>query len=919
MNDPNNKGFVFKAGESLPPVPVPPTPINQPTNPVPVPSTSTMPTLPTPEVAAVPPVMSGQVQTPISNTPVTNGVAPSIPSQYSTASVAIPTPYAGSLPPPTPVVLPSSAPVSNAATLSAQPISTTVAVPTMSTSPSTGQGPIVFKASSATKKEDPAEKPPVEKETKQDDSEVRISRSRKTAPPPKGQVSKSKMGKKSKKGIAIGVLFAVVFLAFAGLFVYGYSYFYGPERRAVASEGQVYLADSQATFMLYFTHPALKSGDTIQVSTSFEVDINEEFRGFLSLPLVNITNAGGTVTFKNGSLLMTSARKDNIMMDGAVFDGTKLYVEAPEASLNLMSSVDQSDINVAQLNGTAHNNGFVANVVGIKQNITINITNQTQSQLDGQRVEFLTDMFAISGGNVMSLDFAPGETVSVELSTVAVAGGHGTIKAIGYDTSGAIVVSGESADISIAGEGYYAGDLNTHTALSGSEYQGVLEDNVTYGYDNGLSFIASVETNGYGNEISQSDVNALTGSNNAFLQIPTLMVGANTTTRKIIALNYSDALDMPASNYHIAAESWYLLQNAVDQITSQGGVAVIPHPFGYNNESLYVQQIENKTTGEIIDVIMSGIEESMNQIKNTSGVTAFDLLDNTTRSDYSEFNIARNIWDNINSRGATKMFVTGSSNELTSDLVGCRFIKGYMPTLSEYGVTQLVQSGNFFASNGPELRFSLGGAIMGEEVFIPAEGELLTLKVSTYDTVPLTSIKVLRFPITGAIEELFPETVVELDLSGQGLYSYTLEQELLALPDCYYRVEVTSETAQMYNDIGMAFSNPIWVSESSEGSILPNNASIKSLEYNVSGALMPTAIFFGSSFNTEIMENAAGVKYIDESGKFTPSAIEIDAYGADVSVSYHPSGSDVLADYVTVRVAAADGTAHVEKMYIVNG
>ncbi len=913
MSDSNNNGFVFKAGSSLPPIPVPPTSTNPATPPVASQPVSSPTALPTAMPAVATPA------TPTATTPISTTVAPSIPSQYSTpATISIPSPYEGSLPPKTPTVSTLS---STSQITSSLPKAMPVSVPTMATNSTGSTGPIVFKATGAgaatpattAKQPEPAK---TEKEDEKPEKDVRVSRSRRTAPPPKGNTVKKP--KKAKKGVVIGALVGVLVLAVAGIFVYGYSYFYGPERSVVASEGSVYPVDSSATFLLYFTHPSLGAGDTIQINSSFEIDINEHFRGFFSLPLVNIENHGGTVTFKNGTLLMTSARKDDIAMDGAAFDGTKLYIEAPEASITLNSPIDENDVNVAKLNGIPHNNGFTAPVVGIKQDIFIDITNTTQNQLDNQRVEFLTDMFAIAGGNVQTLDFAPGETVTVELSTVAVAGGHGKIKAIGYDSSGTRTVYGESVDISIIGDGYYAGDLNTHTTLSGSEYQGVLEDNVKYGYNAGLSFIASVETNGYGNEIPQTDVNAITGSNNAFLQIPTLMVGANTTTRKIIALNYPDTLDLPPSNYHASPESWYLLQHAVDLIVDGGGIPIIPHPFGYNNANLYVQEDKNKDTGEIVTNVISGIEESMNQIKSVKDVVAFDLLDNTTRSHFSEFAIAKNIWDNINSRGNSKMFVTGSSNELTSDLVGARYIKGYMPILTEQGVADLVESGNFFASNGPELRFTLGGATMGEDIYIPTEGDLLTLKVSTYDTVPLTGIKVLRFPITGTISELFPETVVELDLTGQGIYSYTLEEEILAMPECYYRVEVTSETAKMYDDIGMAFSNPIWVNQSAEGIYIPNNASVKSYEYEVSASMLPAVVFFGSSFDTSIMENSAGVRYINESGKFTPSALKVDAYDANVSINYHPSGSDVLADYVTIRIPADDGTSHVEKMYIVN-
>src|SRR5690606_23776116 len=70
-------------------------------------------------------------------------------------------------------------------------------------------------------------------------------------------------------------------------------------------------------------------------------------------------------------------------------------------------------------------------------------------------------------------------------------------------------------------------------------------------------------------------------------------------------------------------------------------------------------------------------------------------------------------WDEINIRGDGKYYGIANTDGHTKNKVGDTYIKGVQPELSETNVLELLKTGQFYGTNGPELRFEADGVHMG--------------------------------------------------------------------------------------------------------------------------------------------------------------------------------------------------------------
>ncbi|MDO4566004.1 MAG: hypothetical protein Q4B42_01615 [Oscillospiraceae bacterium] len=291
--------------------------------------------------------------------------------------------------------------------------------------------------------------------------------------------NKKKSGKALKWVLIGGGGLLVAALALAALYLFGIVNLF-PSRPIT------YSASDSSTFLTYLSHPSLKAGDTIALSEPVTVDIDETYGGFVSLPLVNLEN----VEFQNGTLLLLGgANQDSASLDGVSFTNVEVYIDATHTDLSWSGYTDDTYINCRTLNGSPHLTDVSFPIVGARMSIPVTLVN-TGPALTNAEVTFSSPSYIFTEGETYLVDSIPANSsVSVEVPVIAVEGGRTRIYA--HDSSGA--VSGDSGFINIVGTGYYSGDLHTHSTASVYKRYSTIEENVEYGYKNGMSFIVSVE------------------------------------------------------------------------------------------------------------------------------------------------------------------------------------------------------------------------------------------------------------------------------------------------------------------------------------------------------------------------------------------------------------------------------------------
>jgi len=681
-----------------------------------------------------------------------------------------------------------------------------------------------------------------------------------------------------------------------------------------------YTVADREQFLFYLTHPAIKSGDTIRLSSPVEIDVDSTYGGFVSLPLIQF--AGERLTFTGGTVLFSGDSDTDF--SNVTFNATTVYIEAPQADITAQG-LDDSHVSAKTLNGSAHVQSLDLLFPGSRMNVLVVFTNLTGRALTNVQVHLTSASFIFVDGDSYILDELPANgTVAAEIPVVATEGGRLRITAWAVE-GGEVVVTGGSDYVSVFGPGWYAGDIHTHTSVSRSERYGSLANNITNAYDLGLSYIVSVENELAAEKLAQSDVDKLTGEPGAFEQYTGYELGP--TNRHLLIYDY----DKQAAEYGYPSTNWDQLdsntgirwnfQMAVEEVVNNGGIAVLPHFFDY--EDINVS----------IDMAKSLRYESAFEILTLQHIYSpiFDEMDSETRC-------AFNIWNARNVMGE-KIFATFASDNMSSSEVGTRYIKGYMPMLSEQNLYANLRTGNYYCSTGPELRFDISGVQQGSAEMVTWGGSLTeenrtdplsrddatgtaTAHVYASADSPLVSVKIYRYYIVATNLEKYGGIVYEEDLTGQNVYSYSKDIELtlgewtMAEGEYtgqqyeywrdrmnkgeFYRIEVSSEDSltAYEGDYGVALSNPIWT-EMDSTSKENNYADITSIE-NVLGA--------------EVKRAPNGTLYMKAEGVI-PTLLHVGG-GLEASIVYHRLGSETMADYVLIDVYT--GRRHTTtKIYLV--
>lgn len=630
-----------------------------------------------------------------------------------------------------------------------------------------------------------------------------------------------------------------------------------------------YSVSSQEYLVRYLQHPALKPGDTLELEGNFEIDVDADFGGFAMLPLLNF-GGSGSVAFKGGTVVMSGA-ESGIDMSRASFSGTELYIDAPKVSLTL-GSADDTNINVASLNGAVHTRDLQMPFAGTRMSIPVTFTNESGETLSNVQVSLTSGGFIFYSDTVTIDSLAAGGSVTVDVDVVAVEGGRQEIRGYAVDSAGNQTVSGTSGYVNILGAGYYAGDLHTHTEASRSQRFGTLTENVTYGYEHGMSYIVSVENNEEAEKLSQTEVDSLVGSTGAFLQL----VGGETGEELLHLLILNSEL-RPRDDYgtEIMDHGIWIYQDAINEVVRDGGLAILPHFFSYG-----------------------ALDSMIPLLKSSRNATAMELFTLDMRTYYTELSYYTSTWSAVNVQGRQKLFGLFSSNNVYSSEVGTKYIKGYMPTLRESNIYDMLQTGNYIMSNGPDLRFTMGHTQMGGDLYTTEEGGAVNVNLYASDASPLTTLRLLKYNISGNIDDIEYEVVYEQDFTGQGVYSFNDTFDLEIAPNTFYRVELASESARDYEDTGIALSNPIFVYKGESNSF-----------YHIDK--------LSTAMGSAVKQAPNGTYYI-ETANLKTGAVNVMGSGESYTIDYHINGGDHVADFITVTMLGGNGTLTSLRVYVLN-
>ncbi len=504
--------------------------------------------------------------------------------------------------------------------------------------------------------------------------------------------------------------------------------------------------------------------------------------------------------------------------------------------------------------------------------ITITVRNLTNEILNDVTVDVQPPYFVdlLDDGTVTIPMMEAQSQVEVTFRAVALEGGRSVIKA---NVSHVLFNITRKNSFDVNGGGYYAGDNHTHTKHTDGVH--TIAQNADSVYNKRLlNWVWSTEHNIYSHKQDADTVTASYGDR--FLSLAGTEITTHAGHALVYGMNSLPRFDIN-NNAGSGGFSW---QDSINEVTSQGGLIYIAHPF----EQTYLFQDPYQWTG------FTGVE-----VWNGT----WHALDNGVNERAFKF------WDEINIRGEAKYYGIANTDGHTKDKVGDTYSKGWMPGLTEVNVLTLLRNGGYYGSNGPEIRFSIGGVDMGGTLKLTRSGEA-PFTIQAYDpNSNLTRVRVIKYPVTGDIADYASrEVVFEADLTSLKTNTFIKSFSLPVADKEFYRLEVFSEKANENSSgigpltgTGFAFSNPVWV-ELSEST---NAVAIESISYKNKNKFELVSRFGVNSM--EVYDDKVDTKKLD---------VTVSSGAAVTAINYSELvEGDSKVGILAVTVTAKDGSQKV--------
>ncbi|WP_368654186.1 CehA/McbA family metallohydrolase [Ornithinibacillus sp. 4-3] len=341
----------------------------------------------------------------------------------------------------------------------------------------------------------------------------------------------------------------------------------------------------------------------------------------------------------------------------------------------------------------------------------------------------------------------------------------------------------------IPGSGFYSGDVHNHSFYS--DGKSTLTENRASMLDKGHSFLYSTDHNTleHGKEIIEFQ---RTEEAEEFLH----MVGWEFTSKHGHALAYGaeELYDPTKITEKHNLEQW---QTYVDAMNRDNGIVFLAHPY------------EAPKYEFSDDVLM--------QIKDINGIEVWNGLNHHALSYQNRK--AFEMWDALNRKGEEQYIGNAVSDAHTKEKQGKPYIKGYLNTLTQDSIHQLLKSGCFIGSNGPEITFEIENAQIGETYYIAEEKKTVKFSFTVFD--PAGHIEnIILYKNVKDKGQRKAEKVLEIYPVGKSERRFWKEVCYMDVsPNEFYRLEVVTafgivayDAEANIQDKGFAYTNPIWIS-----------------------------------------------------------------------------------------------------------
>lgn len=425
----------------------------------------------------------------------------------------------------------------------------------------------------------------------------------------------------------------------------------------------------------------------------------------------------------------------------------------------------------------------------------------------------------------------------------------------------------------IAGPGFYGGDNHSHSQYS--DGVNTIEENAQDAYRNKYSaWLWAVEHNNDEQLPETRRVTASYGGKFLSLSATEITTGYQyrpTTPsgeRRGHALVYGyKGVPQLVITRRGEGHDW---QDSIDEVTRAGGLYYLAHPF----DETY----------------------PFDDVYEWSGYTGIEVWNGSVHASHENSRRAFTLWDQKNMLGERRYLGIAGTDGHTCEKIGGLGLRGYLKALTADQAHQLLRTGFSYGTNGPDLRFSVEGGMMGSTVSLPQAGEVTVEYEAHTRYGTLTQVRILGCLVTGKMEDYDAERAVlyERILSGDrgccGSLSIPVSQPM------FFRMEVKS-TEAMPGSItgagpeagrGFAFSNPVWVTVGEADTA----RRIRALRYD------------GKPLRPE--RERFGVSSLTVDGEFQTSRLSVDAGAGTVSLNVIRASRDLELLEITVSAGGEE-------------
>jgi hypothetical protein len=493
---------------------------------------------------------------------------------------------------------------------------------------------------------------------------------------------------------------------------------------------------------------------------------------------------------------------------------------------------------------------------------TVVLRNEFNVMLEGVSIEIISPAAVklLSNSSIVIGILDVGEEKSFPVKALAVYGGREIVR---VELASTDLTIAKDFALDISGLGWYGGDNHSHS--NNSDGVNTVEESAESAYKKwNLSWLVHSDHN---TNVQAAEAEAVTAKmKGKFISISATEITTGYPYKPTtpsgdprghgLVYGYKDIPTLVITEKD-GSFNW---QDSIDQVVNAGALFYIAHPFSkaYSFEDVYSWR--NYTGVEV----WNGVAQASHDINKK----AFEF------------------WDKINIRGEKKYYGIAGTDGHSIRKIGDLHTKGMLDMLTVDNIFHLLKTGQFYGTNGPDLRFSINGVGMGNTLTIKQAGNI-TIKLEAFSKDGnLINIKVLGYPITGNIDDYnLGEVVFEKDLAGMNTDFFSTSVSINISQNMFFRLEVKSENCTPgpvrpgpETGTGFAYSNPVWVEIGSEDTSLD----IRNISYGGVGAATEADGFGRKILKVSTRSFDVNALIVDSGGTVTKSFTEVSHEESDV-------------------------------------